>query len=60
MTKPLITERELAQLLHCTPRHIFNLRRRRIIPYVKLGGAIRYNADEVERAIQKLTVKERI
>ena len=66
MTKPLITETEMAKLLGCSPRHIRNMRTRRMIPYIQLGkggrgqSAIRYNPDAVARAIDKLTVKERI
>jgi len=56
----LITGEEQAELLSCSIRHLRNMRNRRLIPYVKLGGAVRYNPEAVARAIEKLTVKERI
>jgi hypothetical protein len=66
MTKPLINEAEMAKLLGCSLRHIKDMRYRRMIPYIQLakGGrgpsGIRYNPEAVARAIEKLTVKERI
>ena len=60
MREPLLTEPELAKQLHCSTRFLRKLRARRVIPYVKLGRAIRYSPTAVARAIDKLTVKERI
>jgi hypothetical protein len=56
----LLTEVEQAKQLHCSTRLLRKLRARRVIPYVKLGRAIRYAPAAVARAIEKLTVKERI
>ena len=56
----LITEPAQAKLLSCSISHMKQLRRRRLIPFIKLGGAVRYNPVAVARAIEKLTVKERI
>lgn len=56
----LITGEEQAKLLSCTSRHLRNLCKRRLIPYVKLGRSIRFNPNAVERAVEKLTIKERI
>lgn len=56
----LLTETEQAKQLHCSTRLLRKLRARRMIPYIKLGRAIRYKPDAVARAIEKLTVKERI
>ena len=52
------TEEELARELRVSQRHLINLRNRRLIPFVRLGRLIRYNRAAVEKAIQKLTVKE--
>jgi hypothetical protein len=55
----LVKEREQADLLRISWHHLVNLRRQRLIPYVKLGKkSIRYNPIEVERALKKLTVEE--
>jgi hypothetical protein len=56
----LLTETEQAKELHCSTRSLRRLRAKRMIPYIKLGGAIRYKPDAVARALEKLTVKERI
>jgi predicted DNA-binding transcriptional regulator AlpA len=57
--KRLITESELAEILTCSVRHLQNLRRWKLIPYVRLGPRlVRYDPSEVERAIQKLTIRE--
>jgi hypothetical protein len=56
----LITEPEQAKLLSCSQRHLIRMRNCRMIPFVKLGKAIRYNPEAVARALEKLTVKERI
>ena len=56
--KTLINESEQAALLSCCKRHLVNLRQKRLIPFVKLGRLVRYNPDDVARAIEKLTIKE--
>ena len=56
--KELITEQEQAKLLHCSARHVWNLRKRRLIPVIKLGRSVRYDPEAVARAMGKLTVKE--
>jgi hypothetical protein len=64
----LVTPEAQAKLLSCSLGHLTRMRKRRMIPYVELGKkgqdrgrhAIRYNPEQVERAIQKLTIRERI
>jgi hypothetical protein len=53
-----LTSKDVLGMLQCSPRHLLNLRRRRLIPFIKLGRAVRYSPDEVARAISKLSVKE--
>ena len=60
MMHELITGQEQAKRLSCSIRHLRRLRNRRLIPFVKLGGAIRFNPEAVARAVEKLTIKERI
>jgi excisionase family DNA binding protein len=56
--KSYITEWELAEELRVSQRHLINLRNRRLIPHIKLGRLIRYDRAAVEKAIEKLTVRE--
>ena len=57
----LITGAEQAELLSCSVDTLERMRARRIIPYIKMGPRlIRYNPEAVARALEKLTVKERI
>jgi Helix-turn-helix domain len=54
----LLCEKEQAAQLQCSLRHLINLRNKRLIPYVRLGRSIRYDPAAVQRALEKLTVKE--
>ena len=54
----LNTEKQEAQRLNCSPRHLVNLRLRGQIPFVKLGRLVRYRPSDVDRALEKLTVHE--
>jgi excisionase family DNA binding protein len=56
--KTLLTEKEQAQQLNCSWRHLVNLRERRLILFIKLGKLVRYNPEAVQRALEKLTVRE--
>jgi hypothetical protein len=53
----LIREKELLKDLPFSPRHLWNLRRRRLIPYMKVGRCVMYNPVAVERALEKLEIK---
>jgi hypothetical protein len=54
----LITEKQQADQLQCSLRHLVDLRNKRLIPFIRLGRSIRYDPDAVQRALQKLTIKE--
>ena len=54
----LLKEKQQAKELNCSLRHLINLRQKRLIPFIRLGQAIRYNPEDVQRALAKLTVKE--
>jgi hypothetical protein len=54
----LNTERQEAERLNISHRHLVNLRNRRLVPHLRLGGAIRYRPSDVDKALEKLTVKE--
>jgi Helix-turn-helix domain len=56
MLERLFTETELAGRLGISPRHLSDLRKQGLIPYIALGRCIRYKEKDVVRAIEKLTV----
>jgi hypothetical protein len=53
----LIKEREAAELMQCSARHLRNLRRKRLLPYFRLGGAIRYSVVDLDAALKRLKVE---
>ncbi len=55
----LVTEKELAEnYIKCSERHLINMRNKRILPFIKLGRSVRYDLHAVEKALEKLVVKE--
>jgi len=52
-----LNSEEIAKHLRITTRTLFSLRKRRIIPYMRVGRGIRYNMDEVDKAMEKRMVK---
>jgi excisionase family DNA binding protein len=56
--KTLLTLREQAAALSISWRHLQNLARARAIPSVRLGRRILFSPPAVERAIEKLTIRE--
>ena len=54
----IINEQELAKELRVSLRHVTNLRARKLLPFLRLGRAIRYDRAAVERALAKLETKE--
>jgi excisionase family DNA binding protein len=59
MEKQLFTDKEMAAMLGCSWAHVKTLRLKRQIPFIKLGRLVRYNPQEVMKAIEKLTTRER-
>jgi excisionase family DNA binding protein len=57
-TRRLNTAKEQAEELNCSLRHLENLKAKRQIPFIRLGKSIRFDPVAVERALEKLTVKE--
>lgn len=53
----LHTAKETAAHLAISKRHLANLMRRRQVPFIRLGRAIRFRLADVEAAIAKLTVR---
>ncbi len=48
----LWTTKEVAEFLHVSPKHVFVLRRRKGLPYIKLGGAIRFLPEEIRKYLE--------
>ena len=55
----LITEQELANHLKVCRRQLYNWRVAGLIPYLKLGKAVRFRLSDVEHVLQTLTIGSR-
>ena len=53
----LITEAEAAALLAVTPRGLASLRKKRLIPHIRLGKLVRYRVSDLDAALERLTVE---
>jgi hypothetical protein len=54
----LNTEKQQAEQLQCSLRHLIDLRNKRLIPFIRLGTSIRYDPNAVQHELEKLTVRE--
>lgn len=54
----LLTKPELGAVLQKSRSSIDRLRRKRIIPWILVGGEVRFRLTDVERALARYTVKE--
>jgi excisionase family DNA binding protein len=50
----LITEHEVSAYLRVCRRSLYNWRKAGLIPYIKLGKAVRFRVSEVEAAINRM------
>jgi excisionase family DNA binding protein len=50
----LMTEQEASTYLRVCRRSLYNWRKAGLIPYIKLGKAVRFRANEVEAAINRM------
>jgi excisionase family DNA binding protein len=53
-----LKKREIAEILGTSTRSIENLMARRVIPFTRVGGQPRFRLKDVERALERYTVKE--
>ena len=58
MSETLVSVKEIAPDPEVQHKTRIELREKRLIPFVRLGRLVRYNPQEVMKAIEKLTVKE--
>jgi excisionase family DNA binding protein len=52
----LLTPAELAETLHVSVGHVYRLVSQRRVPFVKLGGSIRFRWESIERWIMRQEV----
>jgi excisionase family DNA binding protein len=52
----LMTEQDLARHLKVCRRQLYNWRNAGIIPYFKLGKAVRFRATDVAEAIERMRI----
>ena len=52
----LLNERQLCEWLNVSKRNLFCWREAGLIPYIKIGRAVRFRASDVERALSTLTI----
>lgn len=58
-TKELLTTQQLADVLQVTPRHIWELQKKKRIPSLRLDRVIRYELEDVIEEMKKsVSVKE--
>ena len=53
--EPLMTEKETAAYLRIKPRQLFNWRMDGLVPYIRIGRAIRYRRMAVDAALDRMT-----
>jgi excisionase family DNA binding protein len=51
----LMTDKEVSAYLHVCTRSLFNWRKAGLIPYIKMGRAVRFRINEVEVALNRMT-----
>jgi len=56
--KTLVSEKEQAALLSISWRGLQEARKKRLIPCVRIGRRVLYRPADVERALERLTIKE--
>ena len=52
----LFTEKELSEYLRICRRQLYSWRMCGLIPYIKLGKAVRFRLSDVERVLETLTI----
>ena len=52
--EPLMTEKEMAAYLRIKPRQLFNWRTEGLVPYIRIGRAIRYRRTSIDAALERM------
>ena len=53
----LLTERQMCGWLNVSKRHLFCWRTAMLIPFIKIGRAVRFRAADVQRALDTMTIE---
>ena len=53
-----MTERDLCAYLRVSKRNLYCWRMSGLIPYVKIGRAVRFRPSDVENALQQMTTQK--
>ena len=51
----LMTDREAADVLRIKPRQLFDWRMNGLIPYIKIGKAVRYRREDILASLERMT-----
>lgn len=54
---PLYTKKQTSKLLTISPRHLDNLMRAQAIEVIRIGKAVRFSADSIQRFKESRTVR---
>ena len=52
----LLTETEACEYLRVRPRQLFNWRMQGLVPFVRIGRAVRFRVTDLDAAIDRMTV----
>jgi len=52
----LLTESEACAYLRIRPRQLYTWRRQGLIPYIKIGKALRFRMADVDTALERMTI----
>jgi len=52
----LLTEAEVCDYLRIRPRQLYTWRREGLIPYIKIGKALRFRRADIDAALEKLRI----
>ena len=55
--EPLLTEKQACAYLNTSKRNLYCWRMAKLIPYIKIGRAVRFHPADVENAIQRMTTR---
>lgn len=53
--QPLFTERQLAEYLGKSERWLRDMRSRHLIPWIRIGGEVRYDREQISNWMQSKT-----
>jgi excisionase family DNA binding protein len=53
----LMTEKEVCAWLNTSKRNLFCWRTAKLIPFIKIGRAVRFRAADVQRALDSMTIQ---